>query len=164
MSGTTSFADESAARVLVDRYLTDLRAALADRHPREREETLAAVEERIEDVMQTDPDSAHVREVLQQLGSVDEIAASLTPMPVTQEETLDTTAKKLPVILIVVAVVSCALFLMQPLFGLPLAIAILLVSLSAHFFSTRYKFMYLLAALIGGLPVLLAAIGALFLL
>lgn len=67
---------------LVEAYLADLDRALASADPRERAETVAAVREHAAEALArhgTDDESA--RHVLDELGSVEAIAAEATPAP-----------------------------------------------------------------------------------
>lgn len=67
---------------LVEAYLADLDRALASADPRERAETVAAVREHAAEALArhgTDDESA--RRVLDELGSVEAIAAEATPAP-----------------------------------------------------------------------------------
>jgi len=97
---------------LVEAYLADLDRALSDADPRERAETLAAVREHAAESLArhgTDDDSA--RRVLDELGSVDTIAAEATPAtpaPAPRPGAAPTPAAD--VWLVVLAVVSLGLF------------------------------------------------------
>ena len=67
---------------LVEAYLADLDRALAGADPRERAETVAAVREHAAELLArygSDDDAA--RRVLAELGTVDAIAAEVTPAP-----------------------------------------------------------------------------------
>ena len=70
----------SSTHPLVAAYLTDLERALATTDPHEREDTLAAVREHIEDALGGAPqDAATAQAVLSDLGPVERIAATATP-------------------------------------------------------------------------------------
>lgn len=70
----------SGAQPLVVAYLSDLELALAGTDPQEREDTLAAVREHIEDALDGSPrDAATATAVLSGLGPVERIAATATP-------------------------------------------------------------------------------------
>lgn len=67
---------------LVEAYLADLDRALAAADPRERAETVAAVREHAaESLARHGTDDESARRVLDELGSVETIAAEVTPAP-----------------------------------------------------------------------------------
>lgn len=70
---------EPLARQLAGAYLRDLERALSGTDPREREETLAEIEEQLRDAEAADPQGAEVRRVIDRLGSVEAIAAVASP-------------------------------------------------------------------------------------
>ena len=64
---------------LVDNYLQDLNRALLGADPRERADTVAAIREHLDQALTDSSSSADVNQVLQDLGSVEMIAAEVTP-------------------------------------------------------------------------------------
>lgn len=70
----------SGAHPLVAAYLSDLELALGDTDPQEREDTLAAIREHIEEALDgSSRDAAAAAAVLSGLGPVERIAATATP-------------------------------------------------------------------------------------
>lgn len=63
---------------MVEAYLEELDRALVGTDPREHAETMAAIREHLADALPIDASSARVRQVLDELGSVDTIAGSVT--------------------------------------------------------------------------------------
>ncbi len=117
-----------ASHPLASAYLDELTSALAGTDPRERAETLDAVREHIADFLaeRDDPSDEDVREVLSQLGSVDQVAASAqgaAPDPARQ------TRRPLYVPgLLTASVISLLLVVLMPWLGVPVALACLVVS------------------------------------
>ncbi|MFE5310685.1 HAAS signaling domain-containing protein [Isoptericola sp. NPDC056605] len=101
---------------LIEAYLADLERALAASEPRERAETLAAVQEHAaESLALHGSDDAGARRVLDELGPVDAIAAASTPAsPAAAAPGAATTTPAADVWLVVLAVASLALFVVPP--------------------------------------------------
>lgn len=96
---------------LVEAYLADLDRALSDADPRERAETLAAVREHAaESLARHGADDDPARRVLDELGSVDAIAAEATPAPAPAAPAAAPRTPAADVWLVVLAIASLALF------------------------------------------------------
>ena len=119
---------------LVDNYLQDLDRALLDADPRERADTVAAIREHIGQALTDSSSSADVNRVLQELGSVEMIAAEVTPSAVTppaaQGVPRDSRVSKAASILLALGIVS---LLTSPIFfvSLPFATVTLIWSIIA---------------------------------
>lgn len=90
---------------LVEAYLADLDRALASADPRERAETIAAVREHAtESLAQHGSDDESARRVLDELGSVETIAAEVTPAraPVATAPRVEATDVVLPLLAVLV--------------------------------------------------------------
>lgn len=79
MSAHEPHPPESSAAGHAEAYLNDLDRALTAADPRERQETLTEVGEQLHEAVAEDNDGTQVRRTIQQLGSVDAIAAAATP-------------------------------------------------------------------------------------
>ncbi|WP_157984016.1 DUF1700 domain-containing protein [Nesterenkonia muleiensis] len=79
MSTEKSKMSETPGQQLAEAYLRDLERALSGTDPREREETLAEIEDQLRDAEAVDPQGAEVRRVIDRLGSVEAIAAVASP-------------------------------------------------------------------------------------
>ncbi len=110
---------------LVVAYLNDLERALALADAQERIDTIAAVTEHLTDALGGDaePTSEQVRAVLDELGSVEQIAASATPASTLPAEQKQEGGWVAPALL-ATSIVS----LLVPLFGAPLAIGCLVTA------------------------------------
>jgi uncharacterized membrane protein len=77
----TNSTNEALSHPLVVAYLADLDRALASADAQERLDTLASVTEHLTDALAGDaePTTAHVQSVLDELGSVEQIANAATP-------------------------------------------------------------------------------------
>ncbi|UJP41099.1 HAAS signaling domain-containing protein [Cellulomonas palmilytica] len=128
---------------LVAAYLADLERALVAADPREREDTLDAVREHLLEALGAKPSTADVTEVLTDLGSVDVIAASVTPAgrpPVVAlaaaQETLTAPAvagrpagpDAGSVVALVAGAFALLLVLLVPLLAIPVALVALVVA------------------------------------
>ena len=119
---------------LVDNYLQDLDRALLGADPRERADTVAAIREHIDQALTDSSSSADVNRVLQELGSVEMIAAEVTPAevssPAAQGVPRDSRVSKAASILLALGIVS---LLTSPLFfvSLPFATVTLIWSIIA---------------------------------
>jgi len=125
---------------LVTAYLTDLERALVAADPRERQDTLDAVREHLTEALGPSPSTADVTEVLADLGSVDVIAASVTPAGQTPAVALagptpvPATAAPAPgpdagaVVALVTAAFALLVMLLAPVVAIPFALAALVVA------------------------------------
>lgn len=110
---------------LVVAYLDDLDRALSPADPQERLDTIAAVSEHLTDALggDTEPTTEQVRAVLEELGSVEQIAASATPASAPTAEQKQEGGWVAPALL-AVSIVSLVL----PFFGALLAIGCLVTA------------------------------------
>jgi len=110
---------------LVVAYLNDLERALATADPQERLDTLTSVTEHLAEALgEGAPTTEHVQAVLDDLGSVEQIAAAATPAPpapAVAEASAQAPTRKdwVPPALLATAIVSLVL----PLIGALLALA-----------------------------------------
>lgn len=104
-------------------YLADLERALADADPRQRAETLAAVQERLEDAVAGDNGAEDVRRALDELGPVEAIAAEADSGSPQRSSRWPAVAAALS------AGVALVLLVVMPYVAIPLALATLVIGL-----------------------------------
>lgn len=138
---------------LVEAYLGDLERALTGADPRERAETLASVREHLAAAVPAGATAADVRRAIAELGSVDVIAAEVTPeAPLPPRRATD----PLSTVAIAAAIAGAVLLVPLPFVGVPLA-AIALVAAVAHLRGKRQGRRMTWAALVIAIATLLAA-------
>lgn len=123
---------------LIDNYLQDLDRALLGADPRERGDTVATIREHIEQALTDSSSSADVNQVLQDLGSVEMIAAEVTPAH-TQDTPRDARVSRAASILLVFGIIS---LLTSPIFFISLPIAILTIVWSIIALKRQAKFSF----------------------
>ena len=115
----------SGAHPLVAAYLSDLELALGDTDPQEREDTLAAIREHIEEALDGSPhDAATAAAVLSGLGPVERIAATATPavVPATPADAASSASAWTSTALLTCAVVSFIGAFVFPWVAAPVAV------------------------------------------
>lgn len=117
-----SMREEKAASRLADEYLRDLDLALQDVSEVERRDTLHSVRQRLNETL-ADPGTVEaVQQVINELGSVDDIARMCTPAATSRRST--------PIrIALILALVALAISLWMPYVTVPLAIGTLIVGI-----------------------------------
>lgn len=123
---------------LIGNYLQDLDRALLDADPRERADTVAAIREHIDQALTDSSSSTDVNQVLQDLGSVEMIAAGVTPAH-SQEAPSDARLSRAASILLALGIIS---FLTSPIFFISLPFAIVTIVWSIIALKRRAKFSF----------------------
>ncbi|WP_187977297.1 hypothetical protein [Mycetocola sp. JXN-3] len=146
-------------RPLVAAYLRELDLALAGADPRERAETLAAIERHVSDALAEDNSPEATRRVLAELGPPSAIAGAASPSSGPQQPaSVVPKPDRLATGALVLACGSIALMLASPLVALPLALITIIMSIvhvRAPGANRRYTWLALGLALV---PLILVAV------
>ncbi|WP_030147856.1 HAAS signaling domain-containing protein [Mycetocola saprophilus] len=144
-------------RPLVAAYLRELDLALAGADPRERAETLAAIEHHVSDALAEDNSPEATRRVLAELGSPSAIAGAASPLPSPQPTSVAPQRDRFATGALTLACGSIALMLASPLVAVPLALITIIMSIvhvRAPGANRRYTWLALGLALV---PLILVA-------
>lgn len=120
---TDSAREKTTAAQLADAYMNDLELALRNVSEAERQDTIMSVHQRLSEAL-ADPGTVEgVRQVIDEIGSVEDIASMCTPAAPPQAPA----PSRLPLLL---AFVALAMTLWMPYISVPLAIGTLIAGIS----------------------------------
>lgn len=145
-------------RPLVAAYLRELDLALVGADPRERAETLAAIEHHVSDALAEDSSPEATRRVLAELGPPSAIAGAASPSSGPQPASVVPKSDRLATGALVLACSSIVLMLASPLVAVPLALITIIMSIvhvRAPGANRRYTWLALGLALV---PLILVAV------